>query len=88
MKRFKWLRSVHKTYDAQALIFYTCMNYDEQPEAIRRKIRKVAQRAAEEYADALLEFLTTQADFRYVCTKYSISDRTLERIRRRFYAMW
>jgi len=88
VKRFKWLRSVNKSYDEQAFIFYTCATYGTQKKTAQNRIRRLCERAAGEYAAALLEFLTTKADFRYICTKHSISDSTLERARRKFYDLW
>lgn len=88
MKRFKWLRSVGKSYDEQALIYYTCATYSSQKETTQRRIARLCERAAGEYAPALMEFLTTKADFRYICAKYCIGDSTLERARRKFYEMW
>ena len=88
MKRFKWLRSVRKSHDEQAMIFYTCATFELQSAATRRKIERLCVKAAAEYSDALLEFLTTKADFRYICTKYAIGDSTLDRVRKRFYELW
>ncbi len=88
MKRFKWLRSVGKSFDEQALIYYTCATFESQSTAVRKRIVRLCDRAAGEYAPALLEFLTTKADFRCICVKYAIGDSTLERIRRKFYELW
>ena len=88
MKRFKYLRSVQKSYDEQAMIFYTCATYSIQSSATQRKIERTCKRAADGYAEALMEFLTTKADFRYICAKYSLGDSTLDRVRRKFYELW
>lgn len=88
MTNFKRLRSVAKSYNEQGLIFFTCSNYRRQPEWMRKKIDGLCERVGGEYAPALKEFLTTDADWRYVCRKHHISDRTLERARKRFYEAW
>lgn len=88
MKKFKWLRSVGKSYDEQALIYYTCATFNRQRAAVRKRIVRLCDRAAGEYAPALLEFLTTTADFRYICVKYAIGDSTLDRARKQFYELW
>ncbi len=88
MKAFRRLRSVHKSYNEQGLIYFTCQTYRNQPERMRRKIDRLCEGAGGEYAPALKEFLTTGADWIGVCAKHHISDRTLERARRRFYESW
>ena len=88
VKRFKQLRSVNKSYNDQALIYYTCITYDRQNAMTRRKIERLCRKAAGEYASALLEYLTTDAEWVGVCQKYHVGDRTLERVRRRFYELW
>ena len=88
VKRFKQLRSVNKSYNEQALIYFTCITYDRQNATTRRKIERLCRKAAGEYAPALLEYLTTDAEWVGVCQKYHVGDRTLERVRRRFYELW
>lgn len=88
MKKFKKLRSVRKSYEEQAYIFYACATYEKQNAATRRKIENLCTRAAGEYAPALLEFLTSSADFRHICETHHISDSTLERVRKKFYELW
>ncbi len=88
MKGFRRLRSVHKSYNEQGLIYFTCQTYRRQPERVRRRIDRLCESAGGEYAPALKEFLTTGADWRYVCMAHNVSDRTLERARRRFYELW
>ena len=88
MKRFKRLRSVRRSYEEQGLIFFSCQTYRKQPEWQRRKIDSLCETAGGEYAAALKEYLTTDADWIYICGKHHISDRTLERIRKQFYEAW
>ena len=88
MTSFKYLRSVRKSYDEQGYIYYTCKTYGRQPPWIKAKIDRLCESAGGEYAPALKEFLTTDADWIWVCRVHSISSATLERIRRRFYESW
>lgn len=88
MRGFKHLRSINRNYSEQGLIFFTCQTYGKQPEWMRRKIDKLCESAGGEYAPALKEFLTTDADWIYICGKHHISDRTLYRIRKAFYENW
>lgn len=88
VKGFKRLHSVRKSYNEQGLIYFTCQTYGKQPEWMRRKIDGLCVSAGGEYAPALQEYLMTDADWIFVCQKYHISDRTLDRIRKRFYESW
>lgn len=88
MRSFKRLRSVRKSYNEQGLIYFTCINYRRAPEWQRRRIDLLCESVGGEYAPALREYLTTEADWIHVCQKYHISDRTLDRMRTRFYEAW
>lgn len=85
---FKRLRSVKKTYDEQGQIFFTCRNYQKQPQKIQKKIREVCEKAGGDYADELFLYLTTDISWQQMVTDYYISQATLDRIRRRFYELW
>ena len=86
--RFKYLRAVPRSYAQQGEIYFTCINYKRQPEAVKAKIRRLCTQAGGEYAAALLEYLTTDSSWQGICDKYYISDRTLQRCRERFYNLW
>lgn len=88
MRYFKRLHSVDKSYNEQGYIYFTCITYAKQPEAVRRKIDELCKSAGGEYAPALKEYMTSSADWVYICDKYYISGSTLERIRREFYDLW
>ena len=88
MRYFKRLRSVNKSYEEQGLIYFTCINYKRQPARIREKIDRLCESAGGEYATALKEYMTTDADWIYICDRYHLSNSTLERIRRAFFESW
>lgn len=88
MRGFRYLRSVRKTYNEQGMIYFACVNYARLTPGTRRKIDRLCERAGGEYAPALKEYLTTEADWRYICDKHHFSDKTLERVRRKFYEAW
>lgn len=88
MRRFKFLRSVGRTYQEQLYITGCCQTYETQTPEIRQRIREKCESAGGDYADALRCWLTTDADWVWVCREFAISDRTLYRIRNRFYTMW
>lgn len=87
-KRFKRLGTVRKSYEAQGLIYFACRDYKNQPAKIREKIDRLCSQAAGDYAPALFEFLTTDADWVYITQKYFISSATLDRARTEFYNAW
>ena len=87
--RFKYLRAVkNKNYVQQGEIYFTCMNYKHQDADTKAKIRTLCKQAGGEHHAALLEYMTTDADWRYVCDKYYIGSTTLNDLRVRFYTLW
>lgn len=88
MRRFKVLRSVRKSWEEQGYIFFCCRTYGRQPQKVRQKIDRLCASAGGEYATALKAYLTTDADWIWICRKYAISESTLDRIRRRFFESW
>lgn len=88
MKQFKKLKSVPKSYEEQGYIYFTCQGYRRAPPYMRQKIDRLCLAAGGEYAKALKEYMTTRADWITICRKYSVSQATLDRARRRFYALW
>lgn len=87
--RFKYMRAVrNKSYAQQGAIYFTCVNYRTQPERVQRRIETICRKAAGEYWEALLEYLTTDADWIWVCDHYHISRSTLDRVKIKFYALW
>lgn len=88
VNRFKFLPSVHKSYEQQGEIFFACRNYLHQPDEVREKIDRLCREAGGEYAEALRAYLTTRASWERVTMEYHLSDATLHRIRRQFYELW
>lgn len=88
MKRFRYLKSVRKTYEEQGAIYFLCATYRRQPKAVRERIERLCERVGGDLAPALLCYLTTGADWISVCDRFNISSATLERLRRAFYEAW
>lgn len=87
--RFKYLRAVrNKNYIQQGVIYFTLQDYARQSAKTKEKILALCDKAGGEYAAGLLEYLTTDADWRYICDKHFISSATLDRIRVKFYELW
>jgi hypothetical protein len=88
LKTFRRLKNVRKSYAEQGAIFFACATCRQQPRAVQAKIDRLCQSVGGEYAPALKAFLTTDADWLWVCDHYHISGATLERLRRKFYEAW
>ena len=87
-KRFKYLTSVKKSYVEQGKIYFLCQTYRHLTDEERKQIDALCERAGGEYAQALREFMCTQANWQAVCMEHALSSATLERIRRKFYNLW
>ena len=86
---FRYLRAAsNKSYIQQGEIYFACQNYKQQTEEMKKRIDETCERAGGEYAGALKEYLTTEADWRYICERYYLASATLARIRLRFYELW
>lgn len=88
MVKFKFRPGIRKSYDEQGEIFFRCRRYASQGKTVRRRVDEMIHRAGGEYANALREYLLTNAGWVEVCQKWYISDRTLQRIVRRFFELW
>ena len=84
MKRFRYLKSVRKSYEEQGQIYFVCATYRKQPRAVQDRIERLCRRVGGDYAPALMCYLTTGADWISVCDRYHLSGATLERLRRAF----
>lgn len=83
--------AVPLSYEEQGLIYFTCRDYKRQPEAVKKRVRRVCARCADGDAakeKAIFTFMTTRVSWRECCDRHFISDATLDRLRRRFYVLW
>ena len=85
MNGFRYKRSIPVEYDRQGFIYFLTRRYGELTSSERKMIRKLAGQAGGEHKDALLEYITTGAEATAICTRYFLSESTLERAVRRFY---
>lgn len=90
MTRFKFWRSVGKSYKEQALIygFCQCRNSPEVSERVRKKIKDLLLEAGGENAGPLEAYLCTDASWKWIITNYPISERTLYRVTAKFLTLW
>lgn len=76
-------------YNRQGLIYFTCLNIEDQPEHIRKKVLELCIRAAGENNNALYEVLTnSDIGIPEIAIKYGISEKMICNCRQRFYEIW
>lgn len=85
---FKKLRGVSLPEEKQGMIYYTCLNLQEQPTWIKKKFERLCIQTAGVYHCALRELLTTQNGITGVAMRYHVSESVLQRARMRFYESW
>lgn len=88
MTRFKYRRGIRRSYVEQGRIFFACRNYGKLSRREQQQIEALIHQVGGEYANALREYLLTDAGWVEVCQKWYISDRTLQRVVKRFYEFW
>lgn len=82
---FRYKRSIPVGYDLQGYVYFVSRRFGKLPQEQRKQLEALAQKAAGEYAAAVLEFVTTDNGATAVCTKYHLSSSTLERMVKRYY---
>ncbi len=90
-KKFRMLKNCPLDYAEQGYVFFRCQRWQFLPRIERERIKALCRRIAEgdEHKEqAILALMTTSESWRAVCMRYYVSDATLDRLRRRFYAGW
>ena len=84
---FRPLRHVKVPYKRQVTIYVTCLNYYDQPAAVRKKIDRLCEEVGgeAETAAALKEWLITDGNAEAIALAHHLSPRTLYRRRALFY---
>lgn len=83
---YRFKKSVPVGYDRQGYIYFKSRLYRQLSKEDRDAIAAHCRRCGGEYWRALLEFVTRDTTATKVCMKYYISQSTLERMVRRYYA--
>ncbi len=88
-RTFKKRRSVSGSYAKQGLIYFTCLDYKNQPRHMQRKIENLCVRHGGSYYQALFETVTTDIEPVAVCMRHYISSQTtLNKLIKTFYESW
>ena len=86
---FKNNRWIKLPYIKQGLIYFTCINYNEQSQEVKNKINTLCSEIGKESEKALFELVTNEhATITGIAMKYYISERQLNRMKRKFYERW
>ena len=85
---FRVKKSIPISEVRQGYIYYFSLLYHELPPKKQGMIRELCRRAGGDYADAVLEFVTTNHGAVEVSMRHYISRETLDRAVRRYYEMF
>ena len=90
MGSFRKMRGCKKPEREQGLIYYTCLDYRNQPKHIQQKIDRLCLVAGRQYAAALKELLTRgdRVTCERVAMDHCCSANTLWAAKRRFFNLW
>ena len=82
---FKIKSGVNLSYEEQAYIWAYSRLYKRLCAAERAKIRALCQKSAGAYAEALLDYVTTDDTATRICLRHNISRATLYRCVQKYY---
>ena len=86
---FKKRRGIHISYNKQGLIYFICMNANDMPEDVRRKILNLCIEVGKEDYKALYELLTNgNKSVLSFSLEYHLSEKKLYYMRKNFYEKW
>lgn len=82
---FRYKPKLPVSYNRQGYIYFISKMYGSLPQRRQQKIRELCKKHGGEYADALLEYMTTDASLTAVCMRHYLSPSTLDKVVRRYY---
>lgn len=86
---FKKRKGIHVPYNKQGLIYFTCVNVKDMPEAVQKKILNLCIEVGQEDYRALYEVLTNAyKSVLSVSLEHFVSEKKLYRMRKEFYEKW
>ena len=92
MAPFKKMRGIRLPYRKQGKIYFTLINYDDQPKNVQNRIDRLIEDAADHdavYCAALRRWLLNEnVSFAQILTEYPVSEPTLYRLRKKVYEAW
>ena len=85
---FKNSEFIPLPYDKQGLIYFTCHNYADQPQEVKRKIADLCKQCGGAHSQELFEFMTSNVTRQALCDRYHIDQTVLYRARKKLYKAW
>ena len=82
---FRYKPSINRTMEEQGVIYWRSRMYRSLPPDRQARIRDLCVEAGGEYADAVLEFVSTDAGATAIGMRHNLSRETLDRAVRRYY---
>lgn len=83
---FRYKRSVPVSYERQGYIYFKSRCYPSLPEKEKRRIKDLCMEVGGIYGQALFEFVTSGKSAASVCMRHHLSESTLARCVRKYYA--
>lgn len=85
---FRFKRSVKATYNQQGFIYFYSKRFAELTPEKQKTIKTICREAGGDYSAAVLEAVTTERSATAICMRHNLSESTLERAVRRYYALF
>lgn len=82
---FRIKKSIPLSRDRQGYVYFRSRMYAELSEGRKEIIRALCAAAGGDYAQAVLEFVTTDEGATAICLRHHLSRETLDRCVRRYY---
>lgn len=85
---FRFKRAVPVSYNRQGFIYFYSKRFAELTPEEQKIIKTVCHKAGGEHYNAVLEAVTTDHSETAVCMRHNLSESTLKRAVRRYYALF
>lgn len=82
---FRYKPSIDRPIETQGIIYWTSRNYRRLTGEKQEMIRALCRMAGGEYADAVLDFVTTDKGATAISMRHNMSRETLDRCVKRYY---
>ena len=82
---FRYKPSINRTMEEQGVIYWRSRMYRSLPPDKKVQIRYLCAEAGGEYADAVLQFVSTDTGATAISLRHNLSRETLDRCVRRYY---
>lgn len=85
MIKFRYHKGMGLSYDRQGFIYFTLRHFDELPQADRDRIAETARTVCNGFEDLVLDYCTSDLDYKAACHKHHTAESVLYRYLARFY---